>query len=166
MASWEPRGGLYVFVCACVLGKWTFFFLKTKNKYWKLEVERCLLRHSFVLVEVIVTMVNNRWLYAEGWKNVLRDDLFSFFRSELKGKKRMGSWERFCSGFIASFTFVSPDVLVTSGLIPCAVSWQRRLAVFGGNYVVAFKCAGNGVAICGISLCLLSLFELHLHIFY
>lgn len=51
----------------------------------------------------------------------------------------MGSWERFCSGFIASFTFVSPDVLVTSGLIPCAVSWQRRLAVFGGNYVVALN---------------------------
>lgn len=33
----------------------------------------------------------------------------------------MGSWERFCSGFIASFTFVSPDVLVTSGLIPCVL---------------------------------------------
>lgn len=117
------------FTSLCVRVYWGNgpFFLKTKNKYWKLKVERCLLRHSFVLVEVIVTTVNNRWPYAEGWKNVLRDDLFSFFRSELKGKKRMGSWERFCSGFIASFTFVSPDVLVTSGL--------RFLVLFHGSGV-------------------------------
>ncbi|PKK47955.1 hypothetical protein CI102_8020 [Trichoderma harzianum] len=122
MACWEPWDSLYVFVCACVLGNGPFF-LKTKNKYWKLKAERCLQRHSFVsVVEVIVTTANNRWPYAEGWKNVLRDDLFSFFQSELKGKKRMGSWERFCSGFIASFTFVSPDVLVTSGFLSsCAV---------------------------------------------
>lgn len=71
MASWEPRDGLYVFVCACVLGNGPFF-LKTKNKYWKLKVERCLLRHSFVLVvEVIVTTANNRWPYAGGMEKRL-----------------------------------------------------------------------------------------------
>lgn len=94
--SWDGQLGtpgwpLRLCVCVCT-GEMDLFFLKTKNKYWKLEVERCLLRHSFVLVEVIVTTVNNRWPYAEGWENILRDDLFSFFRSELKGKKRMGSW--------------------------------------------------------------------------